>query len=55
MILMIQYTTKVTTKGILMFTKKFWIEASERAVTTLAQTFLALAGAESLFDAFVAD
>jgi hypothetical protein len=55
MILMIQYTTKVTTKGILMFTKKFWIESSERALKTLAQTFLALAGAESLFDAFVAD
>jgi hypothetical protein len=38
-----------------MFTKKFWIEASERALKTLAQTFLSLVAAESMFDAFVAD
>lgn len=38
-----------------MFTKKFWMEASERALKTLAQTFLSLAAAETMFDAFVAD
>lgn len=38
-----------------MFTKKFWIEASERALKTLAQTFLSLTAAETVFDSFVAD
>jgi len=38
-----------------MFTKKFWIESSERAIKTLAQTFLALTAAETVFNSFVAD
>lgn len=38
-----------------MFTKKFWLEASERALKTLAQTFLSLTAAEAVFDAFVTD
>ncbi len=38
-----------------MFTKKFWIESTERAAKTLAQTFLALTAANAVFDAFVAD
>ena len=38
-----------------MFTKKFWMESSERALKTLAQTFLSLAAAETMFDAFIAD
>lgn len=38
-----------------MFTKKFWVEASERALKTLAQTFLSLTAAEAVFDAFTAD
>lgn len=50
--MMIQCTT---TKGITMFTKKFWIEASERAIKTFAQTFLGIAAAESVFDVTIAD
>lgn len=38
-----------------MFTKKFWIEASERAIKTFAQTFLGIAAAESVFDVTIAD
>jgi hypothetical protein len=38
-----------------MFTRSFWIEASERALKTLAQTFLALVAAQSVFDALQAD
>jgi len=38
-----------------MFTKKFWIESSERSLKTLAQTFLSLAAAETLFNTFIAD
>lgn len=38
-----------------MFTKKFWTETSERALKTLAQTFLALTAAEAVFEAFTAD
>lgn len=38
-----------------MFTRQFWIEASERALKTFAQTMLALIGAVTVFDAFKAD
>jgi hypothetical protein len=38
-----------------MWTKKFWLEASERAIKTFAQTFLALTAAAGVFDAFNAD
>ena len=38
-----------------MWTNKFWLEASERAVKTFAQTFLALVAAAGVFDAFNAD
>ncbi len=38
-----------------MFTKEFWLEASERALKTFAQTLLAMAGVVSVFDAFSAD
>jgi hypothetical protein len=38
-----------------MFTRIFWLEASERALKTLAQTFLALVAAQSIFDALQAD
>ena len=39
----------------LMFTKKFWVESSERALKTFAQTLLAMIGAVAVFDAFTAD
>ena len=38
-----------------MFTKSFWLLATERALKTLAQTFLALVAAEAVFDALTAD
>lgn len=38
-----------------MFTKAFWILASERALKTVAQTFLAMVAAQSIFDALQAD
>ena len=38
-----------------MFTKSFWILASERALKTVAQTFLAMAAAVGVFDALNAD
>ena len=38
-----------------MFNKKFWIESTERAVKTLAQTFLSLSAANSFFDVFNED
>lgn len=37
-----------------MFSKRFWVSASERAIKTFAQTFLALAGAQA-FDVLNAD
>jgi len=42
---MIQYMTR---KGMTMFTKKFWIEASERALKTFAQFILVLGAAGTL-------
>lgn len=38
-----------------MFTKAFWVMASERALKTFAQTFLAMAAAVGVFDALNAD
>jgi hypothetical protein len=38
-----------------MFKKIFWIEASERALKTFAQTLLSLVAAEAVFDVFSAD
>lgn len=38
-----------------MFTRRFWIESSERALKTFAQTLLTLAAAVGVFDAFQAD
>ena len=38
-----------------MFTKKFWLEASERAIKTLAQTFLSLTAADTVFNVFASD
>lgn len=38
-----------------MFTKAFWVLASERALKTVAQTFLAMVAAQSIFDALQAD
>lgn len=38
-----------------MFTKQFLIDASERAIKTLAQTFLALVAGAEVFNAFNAD
>lgn len=38
-----------------MFTRSFWLLASERALKTLAQTFLAMVAAEAVFDALTAD
>ena len=37
-----------------MFSKQFWIAATERAAKTFAQTFLALAGAQ-VFNVITAD
>lgn len=38
-----------------MFSKSFWILASERALKTVAQTFLAMATAVSVFDVLNSD
>ena len=38
-----------------MFTREFWLEASERALKTFAQTLLAMVGAVSVFDVLSAD
>lgn len=38
-----------------MFTRAFWVLASERALKTVAQTFLAMSAAQALFNAFTAD
>jgi hypothetical protein len=38
-----------------MWTKNFWLESTERALKTFAQTLLALAAAAGVFDAFNAD
>ena len=38
-----------------MFNKKFWIESTERAVNTLAQTFFSLSAANAFLDVFNAD
>ena len=38
-----------------MFTRDFWLLASERALKTVAQTFLAMAAAVGVFDALQAD
>lgn len=35
-----------------MLTKKFWIEATDRAVKTAAQTLVTLWGGDALFDLF---
>lgn len=37
-----------------MFSRRFWVAASERAVKTFAQTFLAMAGAQ-VFNVLTAD
>jgi hypothetical protein len=38
-----------------MFNKKFWIESSERSLKTLAQTFLALTAAQTVFNVLQTD
>jgi len=38
-----------------MFNKSFWILSSERALKTVAQTFLAMSAAVGVFDALSAD
>ena len=38
-----------------MWTTNFWLEASERALKTFAQTLLSVAAAAGVFDAFNAD
>jgi hypothetical protein len=47
--------TRSRNKGGSLLEKEFWLKATERAIKTLAQTFLSLTAAATLFDAFSAD
>jgi hypothetical protein len=38
-----------------MFTKLFWLEATERALKTFSQIFISLLAADEVFNAFTAD